>query len=153
MIVAGFDFPDGLHYQPEDQVWARLEGDGAATVGITAFGVHQAGGEIFMCRPKTLGSVVEQRRSVAVVEVAKAIVSVKSPVGGRIVAINELLAATPELVHRDPYGAGWIARLALADFAADAALLVIGVGVAPAMQHQAWLFRQADSADVPGADG
>ena len=145
MIVAGFDFPDGLHYQPEDQVWARLEGDGAATVGITAFGVHQAGGELFMCRPKIVGSRIEQRRSLAVAEVAKAIVSVRSPVRGVVVAVNEALAAEPGLVHLDPYGRGWIARLQLEDFAADAAALVSGEAVAAAMQHQAWLFRQADS--------
>lgn len=151
-VVAGFEFPDGLHYQAEDQVWARLVGDGTATVGITAFGVHQAGGEIFMCRPKTVGSLALQRRSVAVVEVAKAIVAVKSPVSGRVVAVNETLGTQPELVHRDPYGAGWIARLELADFAADAMALVSGDAVAPAMQHQAWLFGQAESSALPPAE-
>ncbi|MFT3957193.1 MAG: hypothetical protein QM722_23285 [Piscinibacter sp.] len=89
--------------------------DGSATVGITALGIVQAG-EIYMARPKVVGSAVEQGRSIAVVELAKSIVSVKSPVHGMVVAVNALLADTPELVHRDPYGEGWLARVALADF-------------------------------------
>jgi glycine cleavage system H protein len=135
------DFPPDLHYHVEHQVWARVEGD-VATVGITSLGIRLAG-EVYMCRPKTVGSAVEQGRSVAVVELAKSIVSVKSPVTGTVVAVNEALASRPELVHRDPYGEGWIARVALAGFAADAAALLHGEAVAPAMAHHAWLHREA----------
>jgi len=141
VLIRGFDFPDDLHYLVEQQVWARLEDGGTvARVGITSLGVQLAGGEIYMARPKGVGSVVVQGGSVAVVELAKAIVSVKSPVAGTVKEINVRLAATPELVHRDPYGEGWLARLALADFAADRAALVHGeVAVRPAMEHHAWL--------------
>jgi len=141
VLIRGFDFPDDLHYLVEQQVWARLEDGGTvARVGITSLGVQLAGGEIYMARPKGVGSVVVQGGSVAVVELAKAIVSVKSPVAGTVKEINVRLAATPELVHRDPYGEGWLARLALADFAADRAALVHGeVTVRPAMEHHAWL--------------
>lgn len=144
MKVAGLDFPDELHYLVEDQVWARLENDGTATVGITALGIVQSG-EIYMCRPKTVGSEVMQGRSIAVVELAKSIVSVKSPVGGTVVAINRELAANPELVHRDPYGEGWLARVHVADFAGDCARLLHGEPVAAAMTREAWLSRIADS--------
>ncbi|WP_341888731.1 glycine cleavage system protein H [Variovorax sp. YR752] len=143
MKAAGLEFPDDLHYLVDHQVWARLEGDGTATVGITALGVVQAG-EIYMCRPKTVGSEVEQGRSIAVVELAKSIVSVKSPVRGTVVAINALLADTPELVHRDPYGQGWLARVRLADLEADRSALLHGEPVLAAMQHQAWLSRVED---------
>ena len=142
MIVCGFDFPDTLHYLPDEQVWARLHDDGTATVGITALGIHLAG-EIYMCRPKAVGSVVAQGRAVAVVELAKSIVAVKSAVTGTVVEINALLATQPEHVHGDPYGAGWLARLQLADLAADGALLVHGDAVAVAMQHHAWLHGLA----------
>lgn len=145
MNVAGFEFPDGLHFHAEHQVWARLEGDGTATVGITAMGVGQAG-EVYMCRPKLVGTRVQQGQGIAVVELAKSIVSVKSPVSGTVVAANARLAGAPELVHTDPYGAGWLARLELADWPADLARLLHGDAVAAPMQHQAWLFRQADSA-------
>ena len=48
MMAAGLEFPGDLHYLVEHQVWARVEGDGTATVGITALGIAQAG-EIYMC--------------------------------------------------------------------------------------------------------
>jgi glycine cleavage system H protein len=144
--VNGLVFPQALHYLVEHQVWARLEEGGVATVGITSLGIQLAG-EIYMCRPKGVGQVVEQGRSVAVVELAKSIVSVKSPVAGTIVAVNPRLADEPELVDRDPYGEGWLARVALADFARDRQALVHGAeAVREAMAHHAWLNRLDGSA-------
>lgn len=140
MLIAGCEFPDGLWYQVEHQVWARPEGDGSVRVGITALGVKLAG-DLYMCRPKGVGSVVEAGRSIAVVELAKAIVSVKSPVAGEVVEVNARLAGEPQLVQHDPYGAGWLARIAPRDWAGDAATLVHGDAVAPAMQQHAWLHR------------
>jgi glycine cleavage system H protein len=140
MILLGHDYPDELHYLVEDQVWARLHGDGTATVGIAAMGIAQAG-EIYMCRPKPAGAEVAQGRSVAVAELAKSIVSVRSPVTGVVVEANPRLAREPELVHRAPYGAGWLARLRLADFAADLPALVHGEAVRAAMERYARLHR------------
>jgi glycine cleavage system H protein len=138
MPVHGLSFPDDLHYCIEPQTWARLEAGGLVTVGITALGIRQSG-EIYMCRPKGVGALIEQGRSVAVVELAKSIVSVKSPVTGAVVTVNPRLAGAPELVHRDPYGDGWLARLRLTRWEADLALLVHGPAVAAAMAHHAWL--------------
>jgi len=81
--AAGFEFPDELHYHVEHQVWARLHPDGTARVGVTAMGAHLAG-DLYMCRPKPPGAAVEQGRGIAVVELAKSIVSVKSPVSGTV---------------------------------------------------------------------
>ena len=128
----GLDFPSDLLYLVEHDVWARLHGDGTATVGITSFGIKLSG-EIYMCRAKAVGSMVEQGRAVAVVELAKAIVSVKSAVTGEVVQVNGLLEETPELVHRDPYGEGWVARLAVRDLAADRQRLVRGPDLVDAM--------------------
>ncbi|QTD46395.1 glycine cleavage system protein H [Ottowia testudinis] len=133
-------FPADLHYLIEHQVWARPHGDGTATVGITALGI-QLSGEIYMCRPKSVGVAVAQGHAIAVVELAKSIVAVKSPVTGTVIAVNPLLDEHPERVHQDPYGDGWIARVTLSDFAADAARLVHGPLVAPAMAAHARLFR------------
>lgn len=138
MIIRGLDFPDALHYLVDHQVWARLEGVGTATVGITSMGIRAAG-EIYMCRPKAVGSEVEQGRAVAVVELAKSIVSVKSPVRGTVVDVNVALEERPELVHRDPYGEGWLARLRLSDFDTDRAALVQGDAVPAAMEAYARL--------------
>lgn len=141
MPVSAHRFPSDLHYCVEHQVWARLHGDGTATVGITSLGITLAGGEIYMCRPKSVGAVVEAGRSVAVVELAKSIVSVKSPVSGVVVEVNPLLADLPERVHEDCYGEGWLARLKLTDAEADLARLLHGEPVAAAMEHHAWLNR------------
>lgn len=138
--MAGDAFPADLYYLVEHQTWARLHGDGTATVGITALGIRLAG-EIYMCRPKSVGSEVEQARSIAVVELSKSIVSVKSPLRGVVVEVNAALEEQPELVHRAPYGEGWLARVRLGDFEADRAALVHGDAVGPAMARHAWLQR------------
>ena len=103
------DPPDWLYLVPQ-QVWARPEGDGTATVGITQLGIHLSG-EVYMCRAKRVGTELAQGETVAVVELSKSVVAVKTPVSGTVVQVNEALEDRPELVHRDPYGAGWIARL------------------------------------------
>ncbi len=139
--MAEWAAPADLYYLIEHQVWARLHDDGTVTAGITALGVKFAG-DIYMARPKGVGVAVEQGRSVAVVELAKSIVSVKSPVTGTVVAVNEALAERPGLVHQDPYGQGWLARLRPVDFDADRAALLHGDAVAPAMAHYAWLHRE-----------
>ncbi len=140
MKAAGLHFPDELHYDIEHQVWARLEDDGSATVGVTALGIQLAG-EIYMCRPKAVGTAVERGRGIAVVELAKSIVSVKSPLSGRVVAVNQRLDTEPELVHLDPYGQGWLARLQPRDLETDRTGLLHGPAVQAAMEHHAWLNR------------
>lgn len=140
MTAAGLEFPDALYYQVDDQVWARAQDDGSFTVGITALGIELSG-EVFMCRPKRVGTPVERGRSVAVVELAKSIVSVRSPLAGTVLAVNPALEQTPQLVHRDPYGSGWIARLQATDWDRDRALLLHGPAVAAAMAQHAWLHR------------
>lgn len=145
-MLTGLDFPPDLHYLIEHQVWARIDADARhATVGITSLGMKLAG-EVYMCRPKSVGSVVEQGRSVAVVELAKSIVSVKSPVGGTVVEVNARLAEQPELLQSAPYGDGWIARIALAGLDADRAQLLHGTdAVVPAMERHAWLHNLESS--------
>ncbi|HMO45153.1 MAG TPA: glycine cleavage system protein H [Rubrivivax sp.] len=140
MSIPPLAHPGDLHYLMAHQVWARLHGDGTATVGITQLGI-QLSGEVYMCRAKRVGTTLAQGGTVAVVELSKAVVAVKSPVSGSVVAVNEALEEQPELVHRDPYGAGWIARLQLSGFAADQTALLTGDAVAPAMAHHAWLHR------------
>jgi glycine cleavage system H protein len=131
-------FPDDLHYGVADAVWARLHDDGSATVGITSLGLLLSG-EIYMCRVKPVTTVVQRGRSVAVVELAKAIVSVKSALGGTVIEVNSRVEATPKLVHLDPYGDGWLARLTPTDLAGDREHLVSG----PAAQ--ALLARNASA--------
>ncbi len=140
MDRAAAHFPADLLYLIEHQVWARLDGPQQATVGITSLGIRLAG-EIYMCRPKPVGTEVVQGRSVGVVELAKSIVSVKTPFSGQVVEINPRLASQPELVHTDPYGEGWLARLQLSAPESECAALVMGDAVWPAMKAHARLYR------------
>jgi glycine cleavage system H protein len=141
MKLYELSFPADLYYLVEHDVWARLEADGTATVGITSLGIKLSG-EIYMCRAKPVGTAVEQGRAIAVVELAKAIVSVKCAVSGTVLAVNPRLDNAPQLVHTDPYGEGWIARLSLNDFERDRAQLAQGEGVLALMARHAEAFRE-----------
>jgi len=141
MKIAGVEFPDGLLYLVEHDVWARLGDDTCATVGITALGAELSG-EVYMCRAKPPGARIAQGGAVAVVELAKAIVSVRSPVSGTVVEVNPLLAQRPELVYADPYGDGWIVRLRLDDLEADRARLVTGPAAADEITRHAQQMRR-----------
>jgi len=136
--------PTTHFYLIQHQVWARQDADGCFTQGITALGV-QLSGEIYMCRPKGIGTLVEQGRSMGVVELAKSIVSVKSPLSGKVVEVNPLLRDEPERVHLDPYGQGWLLRISPSAWATEHKELVSGEDVALAMAEHARLFRLGDA--------
>jgi len=138
MLIAGAALPEDLLYWVEDQTWARLLPDGTVRAGITALGL-KASGEIYMCRPKPPGELLVQGRSMAVVELAKAIVSVKAPLSGQVLRVNARLAEAPELVHCDPYGEGWLLELRPAALETERAALVEGEAVRAAMERYAWL--------------
>jgi glycine cleavage system H protein len=107
MNILGYDYPDDLGYCFERDLWCRAEADGSYTLGVTAFGVHISG-DFFMCRPKPVGTVLERGQTMAVVELNKSIVTVRTPLSGVVCRINPLLAERPEAIQHDPYGAGWI---------------------------------------------
>ncbi|WP_343622443.1 glycine cleavage system protein H [Roseateles puraquae] len=139
MLIAGAELPEHLWYWIDEQTWAVPLEDGRVRVGITALGL-KASGDIYMCRPKSVGSEVEQGRSLGVVELSKSIVSVKSPLSGTVMRVNEALEERPELVHQAPYEAGWLLELAPARLEEERGRLAIGeADIRAAMQRWAWL--------------
>jgi len=104
--------PDDLRYTKEHE-WVRVEGD-EATVGITKYAADQLGDIVFVELPP-VGRAVEQFATFGVVESVKAVSDLFAPLGGEVVAVNDGLADSPELVNGDPFGDGWIVRLRLAD--------------------------------------
>lgn len=139
MLIAGAELPDDLWYWIDDQTWAMPLDGGRVRVGITALGL-KASGDIYMCRPKSVGSEVAQGRSMGVVELSKSIVSVKSPLSGVVTRVNEALDDRPELVHQSPYDAGWLIELAPSALEAEMAQLARGESaIREAMQRWAWL--------------
>jgi glycine cleavage system H protein len=100
--------PADLKYTKSHE-WARLEADGTVTVGITHHAQDLLGDMVFVENP-TVGRNLAQGEECAVVESVKAASDVYSPIAGEVVAINEALEASPELINQDAYAA-WMFRL------------------------------------------
>ena len=105
--------PAELKYNDSHE-WVRLEADGTVTVGITDHAQEALGDVVFVETP-AVGSELSAGSSAGVVESVKAASDIYSPVSGEILAINEELEGSPELVNSDPYGAGWLFRIKLDD--------------------------------------
>jgi glycine cleavage system H protein len=105
-------YPEDLLYHAEHD-WARLEDD-HATLGITWY-AQDALGEVVFCEPPPVGTILNQDEPYAEVESVKAVSDVIAPLSGEIVAVNDALADSPEAINDDPYGAGWLVKVRLAD--------------------------------------
>jgi glycine cleavage system H protein len=102
--------------------WARTESDGTVTIGISDHAQNALGDLVFVDVPE-VGKTLAAGDACAVVESVKAASDVYSPVSGEVIANNDALGATPELINTDPYGAGWIARIRPSNAAELAKLL------------------------------
>jgi glycine cleavage system H protein len=131
--VRGCELPDGLYYDVEDNVWARLEEDGALVIGMTSYACSLSG-QIVAFTPKKVGKAVERKRSLSTVESGKWVGPVKAPVGGGIVAVNEALFDDPGVINADPYGAGWLLRIKPTDWEGERGALVSGMEIAAAFE-------------------
>ncbi|MFM9972469.1 MAG: glycine cleavage system protein H [Burkholderiales bacterium] len=110
MLIRGCDFPEDRHYHPDFNVWLKEEASGVVLLGATSFGVALAV-EFVAFLPKALGAEIDAGRAVGLLEISKVMVSVRTPVKGRILGHNEAAVADPSLISNDPYGAGWLLRL------------------------------------------
>jgi glycine cleavage system H protein len=104
--------PDDLRYTKEHE-WVRVEGD-EATVGITQYAADQLGDIVFVELPP-VGKALDQFATFGVVESVKAVSDLFAPLAGEVTATNGALADKPELVNSEPFGAGWMLRVRLAD--------------------------------------
>jgi glycine cleavage system H protein len=108
-------YPDDLTYTTEHE-WLRRPGehDGSVRVGITDYAQDQLGDIVYVSLPE-LGASVQAGSTCGELESTKSVSDVYAPVTGEIVARNEALDATPELVNTDPYGAGWLFEVVPSD--------------------------------------
>lgn len=113
--------PEDLRYNDSHE-WVRQEEDGTVTVGITDHAQAQLGDLVYVELPEP-GVSLQANDSLGVVESVKAASDIYSPIGGRVVAVNTALADAPEQVNADPYGEGWLVRLAPEDPGEVGALL------------------------------
>jgi len=105
-------YPADLRYTKEHE-WAKVDGK-RARVGITHFAQDQLGDVVFVELPK-VGARVRHMETFGVVESVKAVSDLFSPLSGAVVEVNQGLADHPEQVNRDPYGAGWLIVVEMAD--------------------------------------
>ncbi len=114
--------PPDLRYTKEHE-WVRVE-EGVGTVGITDYAQDQLGDIVYLDLPK-VGTQVRQLAKLGEIESVKAVSDLFSPVSGEVAEVNQEAVDAPELVNRDPYGAGWLVRVRLSDSAELEALLGI----------------------------
>jgi glycine cleavage system H protein len=113
--MAQGNYPPDLLYHPEHD-WARIDGadPAVATLGITWY-AQDALGEVVFFDPPAVGTALSKDESYAEVESVKAVSDVVAPLSGEIVEVNDALADTPQMINEDPYGAGWLVKVRLAD--------------------------------------
>ena len=114
------DIPAELRFA-ESHEWARLEADGTVTVGISDH-AQEALGDVVFVELTEVGTVFSANEQAGVVESVKAASDIYSPIAGEVIAVNDDLSSTPELLNSDPYGA-WIFKLKPSDKAEVGKLL------------------------------
>ena len=100
--------PEDLVYTAE-HIWAKVEG-ARAWIGLTQYAQSDIG-EILLVELPEVGRQIRGGEKFAVIETAKAISDLKSPLSGRVLKVNEDLKEKPELINKSPYGEGWLILL------------------------------------------
>ena len=114
------NFPSELNYT-SDHEWVRVEGN-EAYIGITEFAQRELG-DIVYVDINTVGREVNQGEVFGTVEAVKTVSDLFMPLTGTVVEVNAALDKSPELVNSDPYGDGWMVKIALAGSASTGKLL------------------------------
>lgn len=104
--------PANLKYT-KDHEWVSIEGD-IATVGITHFAQKELG-DIVYVEVETLDQTLDKDEVFGTVEAVKTVSDLFLPLSGEIIAFNDDLEGTPETVNSDPYGAGWMIKIKIAN--------------------------------------
>ena len=115
------NIPAELRYATSHE-WVRPEGDGVFTVGITEHAQDLLGDMVFVDLPD-VGDDIAAGDDAAVAESVKAASDVYAPITGEVVAVNEDLEDSPELVNSDPYGDGWMFKVKAEDISEVEGLL------------------------------
>jgi glycine cleavage system H protein len=106
------EYPEGLRYSKEHE-WVRVEGS-RAVIGITDYAQDALGDVVYVQLPDA-GLQVIANASIAEIESTKSVSEVYAPVTGTVVEVNGTLEEAPEQVNGDPYGAGWIFVVEMAE--------------------------------------
>ena len=104
-------FPDDLRYDLDNLVWARKDANNVLIIGITSI-LSAIAGKISAVKIKDVNTTVTRGKNVATIESGRYFGAVRSPVAGKIVAINHELISNPKLANDSPYKKGWFIALA-----------------------------------------
>ena len=105
--------PKDRKYSDEHE-WVLLLGEREALVGITLFAQEQLGDVVFVELPEP-GTQVTQFQKIGEIESVKTVTDIYTPVSGELVEVNPEVVEQPELVNQDPYGQGWLVRIAITE--------------------------------------
>ncbi len=105
-------YPDNLRYT-KDHEWIDAKGE-TGTIGVTFFAQKELGDVVFVELPE-VGRRLKSGEEFGTIESVKAVSEVYSPVAGEVVEVNETLRDHPERINEEPYGAGWILKVRLAE--------------------------------------
>ena len=101
-------------YYTEEHLWLHIDDDDIATVGITHFAQTQLGEVVFVELPE-LNSEISAGAEISVVESVKTASDIHAPVSGEVIAINDDLKDSPEIINTSPYDKGWILKIRMSD--------------------------------------
>jgi glycine cleavage system H protein len=106
------DFPENVKYTA-DHEWIRIEGQ-FGWIGITDYAQSELGDIVYIEIP-AIGTKVEKGKSFGTIEAVKAVSDLFAPVAGEVVETNTEIKDHPEVVNKDPYGKGWMVKIAVTD--------------------------------------
>jgi glycine cleavage system H protein len=106
------NIPPELKYTKEHE-WIRVEGNNAY-VGITDFAQRELGDIVFL-EIETEGETLEKEEIFGTIEAVKTVSDLFMPISGEVVGVNSQLEDAPEMVNKDPYGEGWLIKIAMSD--------------------------------------
>jgi glycine cleavage system H protein len=105
------NIPDNLKYTKEHE-WIKLNGTKEAFVGITDFAQNELGDIVFV-EIETVGQSLKRDEVFGTVEAVKTVSDLFMPVSGEVLEVNPKLESSPEIINSDPYGEGWMIKIAL----------------------------------------
>jgi glycine cleavage system H protein len=112
--------PDQLRYS-SDHEWLSRDGS-RVRIGITDYAQDSLGDVVFVQLP-AVGESFAAGDTIGEVESTKSVSDIYAPVSGSVVAVNDALVDSPQLLNEDPYGEGWICEIELSDAAQVDSLL------------------------------
>jgi glycine cleavage system H protein len=151
VIVGNCRFADDVFYDTSSNTWVRFQEDGVATIGITSI-LAWLGGPINSVSFKPIGTTIERGKALGAIESPRHFDTVRSPITGKVVEMNETLAGNPRLLNRDPYGEGWFAKLEPSKRQEEMALVKSPAQARPDLQERIAELRIRCFAEFPDSE-